>query len=215
MLVMAKVLFVDNKVFFAFEQTCPVCNGTGYSITDPCDACYGNGKVKKQKTLKVKIPEGVDNGDRIRLQGEGDSGSNGAMNGDLYVQIIIKEHKIFERRDINLYCEMPISFTKACIGGDIKVPTLDGEVVLKVVPETQTGKVFRLREKGMKSLRGHRRGDLLCKVVVETPVNLSAEQKELLEKFADSLGEDYQSKHAPKSKTWFDNVKDYAKKFFE
>ncbi|MDE5018452.1 molecular chaperone DnaJ, partial [Francisella tularensis subsp. holarctica] len=114
----------------------------------------------------------------IRLQGEGDSGSNGAMNGDLYVQIINKEHKIFERRDINLYCEMPISFNKACLGGDIKVPTLDGEVVLKVVPENQTGKVFSLREKGMKSLRGNRRGDLLCKVVVETPVNLSAEQKE-------------------------------------
>ena len=201
--------------FFAFVKTCPVCNGTGYSITDSCDTCYGNGKVKKQKPLKVKIPEGVDSGDRIRLQGEGDSGSNGAMNGDLYVQIIIKEHKIFERRDINLYCEMPISFTKACLGGDIKIPTLDGEVSLKVVPETQTGKVFRLREKGMKSLRGHRRGDLLCKVVVETPVNLNAEQKELLEKFTDSLGEGYQSKHAPKSKTWFDNVKDYAKKFFE
>ncbi|MED7820315.1 MULTISPECIES: molecular chaperone DnaJ [unclassified Francisella] len=201
--------------FFAFEQTCPVCNGTGSNISDPCDVCYGNGKVKKQKTLKVKIPEGVDNGDRIRLHGEGDSGSNGSMNGDLYVQILIKDHKIFERREMNLYCEMPISFTKACLGGEIKVPTLDGEVVLKVIPETQTGKVFRLREKGMKSLRGHRRGDLLCKVVVETPVNLNAEQKELLEKFADSLGEDYQSKHSPKSKSWFDNVKDYAKSFFE
>lgn len=201
--------------FFAFEQTCPVCNGTGSSIADPCDDCYGSGKIKKQKTIKVKIPEGVDNGDRIRLQGEGDSGSNGAMNGDLYIQILVKEHKIFERRDMNLYCEMPISFTKACLGGEIKVPTLDGEVVLKVVPETQTGKVFRLRERGMKSLRGQRRGDLLCKVVVETPINLNSEQKELLEKFADSLGEDYQSKHSPKSKTWFDNVKDYAKKFFE
>jgi molecular chaperone DnaJ len=201
--------------FFAFEQTCPACNGSGSNISDPCDACYGNGKVKKQKTLKVKIPEGVDNGDRIRLHGEGDSGSNGSMNGDLYVQILIKDHKIFERREMNLYCEMPISFTKACLGGEIKVPTLDGEVVLKVIPETQTGKVFRLREKGMKSLRGHRRGDLLCKVVVETPVNLNAEQKELLGKFADSLGEDYQSKHSPKSKSWFDNMKDYAKSFFE
>lgn len=201
--------------FFAFEQTCPACNGTGHNISDPCDACYGNGKVKKQKTLKVKIPEGVDNGDRIRLQGEGDAGSDGAMNGDLYVQIMVKQHSIFERREMNLYCEMPISFTKACLGGEIKVPTLDGEVALKVIPETQTGKVFRLRERGMKSLRGHRRGDLLCKVVVETPVNLNAEQKDLLQRFADSLGEDYQSKHAPKSKSWFDNVKDYAKKIFE
>lgn len=201
--------------FFAFEQTCPACNGTGHNIADPCDACHGNGKVKKQKTLKVKIPEGVDNGDRIRLQGEGDSGSEGSMNGDLYVQVLVKEHSIFERRDMNLYCEMPISFTKACLGGEIKVPTLDGEVSLKVIAETQTGKIFRLREKGMKSLRGHRRGDLLCKVVVETPVNLNVEQKELLQKFADSLGEDYQSKHSPKSKSWFDNVKDYAKKIFE
>ncbi|ASG67522.1 chaperone protein DnaJ [Francisella halioticida] len=201
--------------FFAFEQTCPACNGSGSNISDPCDACYGNGKVKKQKVLKVKIPEGVDNGDRIRLHGEGDSGSNGAMSGDLYVQILIKDHRIFERREMNLYCEMPISFTKACLGGEINVPTLDGEVTLKVIAETQTGKVFRLREKGMKSLRGHRRGDLLCKVVVETPINLNAEQKELLGKFADSLGEDYQSKHSPKSKSWFDNVKDYAKSFFE
>ncbi|GAB4224357.1 MAG: molecular chaperone DnaJ [Francisella sp.] len=201
--------------FFAFEQTCPACDGTGYGVADPCNSCYGNGRVKKQKTLKVKIPEGVDTGDRIRLQGEGNSGSNGSMNGDLYVQVIVKEHKIFQRRDIDLYCEMPISFTKACLGGDIKIPTLDGEVLLKVTPETQTGKVFRIREKGMKSLRGHRRGDLLCRVVIETPVNLNAEQKDLLQKFADSLGEDYESKHAPKSKTWFDNVKDYAKKFFE
>ena len=201
--------------FFAFEQACPVCDGTGSSIADPCDSCYGNGKVKKQKILRVKIPAGVDNGDRVRLQGEGDSGSNGTMNGDLYVQIMVKEHTIFERREINLYCEMPISFTIACLGGDIKVPTLDGKIKLKVVPETQTGKVFRLREKGMKSLRGQRRGDLLCKVVVETPVNLNSDQKELLQKFADSLGEEYESKHSPKSKSWFNGVKDYAKGFFE
>ncbi|MFC4891442.1 molecular chaperone DnaJ [Pseudofrancisella aestuarii] len=201
--------------FFAFEQTCPVCNGTGSNVADPCEDCYGKGNVRKQKSLKVKIPEGVDSGDRVRLHGEGDAGLNGAPNGDLYVQIIIKEHSIFERRESNLYCEMPISFITACLGGEIKVPTLDGEVKLKVVPETQTGKVFRLRDKGMKSLRGHRRGDLLCKVVVETPVNLNADQKELLKKFADSLGEEYENKHSPKSKTWFDNVKDYAKKFFE
>lgn len=201
--------------FFAFEQTCPVCNGTGSSVADPCEDCYGNGKVKKHKTLKVNIPSGVDNGDRVRLQGEGDVGSDGSLNGDLYVQIMVKEHNIFDRKDINLYCEMPISFTTACLGGAINVPTLDGEVELKVVPETQTDKVFRLRERGMKSLRGQRRGDLLCKVVVETPVNLNSEQKDLLQKFADSLGEAYESKHSPKSKTWFDNVKDYAKKFFD
>ena len=201
--------------FFAFEQTCPTCNGTGFSIPDPCDACYGQGKVKKNKTIKVKIPVGVDSGDRIRLQGEGDAGVNGAANGDLYIQIIVKEHKIFERKETDLFCEMPISFTKACLGGEIKIPTLDGEVALKVVPETQTDKIFRLRDRGMKSLHGHSRGDLLCKVVVETPVNLNSKQKELLNKFAESLGQDYQSKHAPKSKSWLDNVKDYAKRIFE
>ncbi len=201
--------------FFAFEQTCPVCNGSGSSIADPCHDCHGAGQVKRQKILKVKIPAGVDNGDRVRLQGEGDSGSNGTMNGDLYVQLMVKEHSIFTRKDINLYCEMPISFTTACLGGEITVPTLDGEVQLKVVPETQTDKVFRLREKGMKSLRGQRRGDLLCKVVVETPVKLNSEQKELLQKFAKSLGEEYESKHSPKSKSWFDGVKDYAKGLFD
>lgn len=201
--------------FFAFEQACPVCNGSGSSIADPCHACHGAGQVKKQKILKVKIPAGVDNGDRVRLQGEGDAGSNGSMSGDLYVQIIVKEHSIFTRKDINLYCEMPINFTTACLGGEITVPTLDGEVQLKVVPETQTDKVFRLREKGMKSLRGQRRGDLLCKVVVETPVKLSAQQKELLEVFAKSLGEDSQNKHSPKSKSWFDGVRDYAKGLFD
>ena len=201
--------------FFAFEQTCPVCNGSGSSVADPCHDCHGAGQVKKQKTLRVKIPAGVDNGDRVRLQGEGDSGSNGSMSGDLYVQIMVKEHSIFTRKDINLYCEMPISFTTACLGGEITVPTLDGEVQLKVVPETQTDKVFRLREKGMKSLRGQRRGDLLCKVVVETPVKLSAEQRDLLEAFAKSLGEDSQNKHSPKSKSWFDGVKDYAKGLFD
>ena len=200
---------------FAFEQTCPVCSGSGSNIADPCTDCYGKGLVRKQETLKVKIPEGVDNGDRIRLHGKGDAGANGAMNGDLYIQIMIKEHKLFERRDSNLYCEMPIGFITACLGGDINVPTLDGEVKVKVMPETQTGKVFRVRDRGMKSLRGHRRGDLLCKVVVETPVNLNAEQKVHLQNFADSLGEEYESKHSPKSKTWFDNMKDYAKKFFE
>ena len=201
--------------FFAFEQTCPVCNGTGSNIADPCDSCYGNGKVKKQKTLKVKIPEGVDTGDRIRLQGEGDAGSSCSMSGDLYVQINVKEHVIFQRKDTNLYCEMPISFTIACLGGEIKVPTLKGEVTLNVMPETQTGKIFRLRERGMKSLRGHRKGDLMCTVVVETPVNLSNSQKDILSSFADSMGNDYQNKHAPKSKSWFDDVKDYAKKIFE
>ena len=201
--------------FFAFEQTCPVCSGSGVNVADPCGDCYGKGQVKKHEKIKVKIPEGVDNGDRIRLHGKGDAGPNGSVNGDLYIQLVIKEHNLFERREANLYCEMPISFVTACLGGEINVPTLEGEVKLKVMPETQTGKIFRVRERGMKALRSHRRGDLLCKVVVETPINLNAEQKEHLRAFAESLGEAHENKHSPRSKTWLDNVKDYAKKIFE
>ena len=196
--------------FFAFEQTCPVCSGTGFNIADPCNDCYGKGTVKKEKTINVKIPEGIDTGDRMRIAGEGDAGPKGSQNGDLYVQIIVKEHEIFERRDTNLYCKTPISFTTACLGGEIKVPTLDGDVKLKISPETQTGKVFRLRDRGMKSLRGGGKGDLLCKVKVETPINLNQEQRELLKKFAKSMEENYQDKHAPSSKkSIFDDIKNF------
>ncbi len=196
--------------FFSIQQTCPSCHGEGKIISDPCADCHGQGRVRESKKLTVKIPAGVDNGDRVRLSGEGEAGMHGGGPGDLYVQVTVKKHAIFERHENDLYCEVPISFIIAAMGGSIEVPTLEGRVTLKIPEETQTGKVFRLRAKGMKSVRGHGQGDLLCKVVVETPVNLSREQKELLTKFQESL-ENATGKHSPRSNSWFAGVK----KFFE
>ena len=158
---------------FAVQQTCPTCSGKGKIISDPCTSCRGQGRVEKNKTLSVKIPPGVDTGDRIRLSGEGEAGEHGAPAGDLYVQTNVRDHPIFVREENHLYCEVPISFTTAAIGGEIEVPTLEGKVKLKIPKETQTGKMFRLRGKGVKSVRSHTTGDLMCKVVIETPVNLS------------------------------------------
>lgn len=196
--------------FFTIQQTCPSCHGEGKIITSPCGSCGGAGRVRDSKTLKVKVPAGVDDGDRIRLSGEGEMGSHGGPAGDLYVQVNLKKHAIFERSENDLSCEMPISFVTAALGGQIEVPTLDGRVNLKIPAETQSGKVFRLRGKGVKSVRGYGTGDLLCKVVVETPVNLSKEQKKMLGDFNDSIvaGD---NKHTPKSTSWFNGVK----KFFE
>lgn len=196
--------------FFSIQQTCPNCHGEGSIVTDPCTACHGNGRIRESKKLTVKIPAGVDNGDRVRLSGEGEAGSYGGGSGDLYVQINVKQHTIFERQDNDLHCEVPISFVVAALGGSIEVPTLEGRVTLKIPAETQTGKVFRLRGKGMKSVRGHGQGDLLCKTVIETPVNLSKEQKELLTKLQESL-ENTKTNHSPRSTSWFAGVK----KFFE
>jgi molecular chaperone DnaJ len=194
--------------FFAVQQTCPTCSGAGKIIKDPCTSCYGRGVKEETKTLNVKIPPGVDTGDRIRLSGEGEAGRNGGPAGDLYVEVHVKRHNIFERDDANLHCEVPISFAEAALGGELEVPTLDGRVKLKIPAETQTGKLFRLRGKGVKPVRGHSVGDLLCRVVVETPVHLTAKQKELLREFQESTGG---KKHSPKSKGWFDGVK----KFFD
>lgn len=196
--------------FFSIQQTCPSCHGEGKIITDPCNTCHGHGRVRESKKLTVKIPAGVDNGDRVRLGGEGEAGSHGGGSGDLYVQVNVKKHSIFERHENNLHCEVPISFIVASLGGSIEVPTLEGRVTLKIPAETQTGKVFRLRSKGVKSVRGQAQGDLLCKVVVETPVNLSREQKELLTQLQESL-ENAKTNHSPRSSSWFDGVK----KFFE
>lgn len=196
--------------FFSIQQTCPSCHGEGRVITDPCTDCHGQGRVRESKKLTVKIPAGVDNGDRVRLSGEGEAGVHGGGAGDLYVQISVKQHPIFEREESHLHCEVPISFTKAALGGSIEVPTLEGRVTLKIPAETQSGKVFRLRGKGIKSVRGYAAGDLLCRVMVETPVNLSKEQKELLTQLDSSL-EDSKKNHSPKSSSWFDGVK----KFFE
>ncbi|EOD81526.1 Chaperone protein DnaJ [Grimontia indica] len=197
--------------FFAVQQTCPTCHGRGKIIKDPCDSCHGQGRVQKTKTLSVKIPAGVDTGDRIRLTGEGEAGEFGAPAGDLYVQVHVRDHHIFTRDGNNLYCEVPVSFTMAALGGEVEVPTLDGRVNLKVPTETQTGRMFRMRGKGVQSVRGGGLGDLICKLVVETPVNLSSKQKELLREFEESLGGSAAKKHKPKSEGFFDGVK----KFFD
>lgn len=197
--------------FFAVQQPCPTCQGRGSIIKDPCNGCHGHGRVEKSKTLSVKIPAGVDTGDRIRLSGEGEAGEQGAPAGDLYVQVSVKQHPIFEREENNLYCEVPVNFAMAALGGEIEVPTLDGRVNLKVPAETQTGKLFRMRGKGVKSVRGGPVGDLLCRVVVETPVKLNEKQKELLKELGESLGGPSGDKNSPRSKSFFDGVK----KFFD
>lgn len=197
--------------FFAVQQTCPHCHGRGQIIKDPCDKCHGEGRVEKTKTLSVKIPAGVDTGDRVRLSGEGEAGERGASAGDLYVQVQVKQHAIFERDGNNLYCEVPINFALAALGGEIEVPTLDGRVNLKIPSETQTGKLFRMRSKGVKSVRSSSKGDLLCRVVVETPVKLNDKQKQLLRDLEESFGAVSGSKNSPRSKSFFDGVK----KFFD
>src|SRR5471030_14474 len=169
--------------FFSLQQTCPRCHGTGKMIPTPCTTCAGAGRIKQQKTLAVKIPSGVDEGDRVRLTGEGEPGVNGGPPGDLYVQVHIKAHSVFQRDHDDLHCEMPVSFATAALGGDVDVPTLDGSARIKVPSETQSGKTFRLRGKGIKGVRSHAPGDLFCHVLIETPVNLNERQKELLREF--------------------------------
>ena len=191
--------------FFSIQQTCPACHGQGKMIKEPCTTCAGQGRTKKVKTLSVKVPAGVDTGDRIRLSGEGEAGGPGSVPGDLYVQIHVKEHEIFQREAENLYCEVPIGFHLAVLGGDLEVPTLNGRVKLHIPAETQTGKMFRLRGKGVKPMRGGAAGDLMCRVVVETPVKLTKEQKSLMERFAKSL--EGETKHSPQATSWFDGVK--------
>ena len=161
--------------FFAIQQTCPRCQGQGKVVTDPCGDCRGQGRKEESKTLSVKIPAGVDTGDRVRLSGEGEAGISGGSSGDLYVQVNVKEHRIFKRDGKDLYCEVPISFTDAALGGELEVPTLNGRVMLKIPVGTQTGKLFRMRAKGVKPVRGGAQGDLMCRVMVETPVNLTCE----------------------------------------
>ncbi|NIM28689.1 MAG: molecular chaperone DnaJ [Gammaproteobacteria bacterium] len=196
--------------FFSIQQTCPSCRGAGKVITDPCKTCRGEGRVREEKTLSVKVPPGVDNGDRIRLAGEGESGERGGPPGDLYVEVNVREHPIFLRDGAHLFCEVPVSFTTATLGGELEVPTLDGRVNLKIPSGTQTDKLFRVRGKGIKPVRGGGPGDLICKIVVETPVNLNAKQKELLRNFDESIRTSKRT-HDPRSSSWLDNVK----KFFE
>ncbi len=197
-----------SQGFFSIQQTCPRCRGAGQIIRDPCPACNGHGRVRDHKTHSVKVPAGVDNGDRIRLTGEGEAGEHGGPPGDLYVIVHVKEHPIFRREREDLHCEVPISFVTAALGGELDVPTLDGRVMLKIPPETQTGRVFRLRGKGVRSVRGSGVGDLLCRVTVETPVNLNRQQKELLQQFGRSL-EGTDGRHSPKTSSWLDGVRNF------
>jgi len=197
--------------FFSVQQACPTCHGQGQQIKDPCRECHGQGRVQENKTLSVKVPAGVDTGDRIRLGGEGEAGVHGGPAGDLYVEIQVKSHNIFTRDGANLYCEVPISFPTACLGGDLEVPTLSGKVKLKIPAETQTGKLFRLRGKGVKPVRGGGVGDLMCKVQIETPVKLTKEQKALVEKFKDSLS-DGGKQHSPQEHSWVGGVKSFFDK---
>ncbi|MBL4712504.1 MAG: molecular chaperone DnaJ [Gammaproteobacteria bacterium] len=196
--------------YFAVQQACPQCRGKGKVIKDPCTDCHGQGRIQEQKTLSVKVPAGVDTGDRIRLSGEGEAGEQGATSGDLYVQMHVKAHDIFQRDDNDLHCEMPISIGTAALGGEIEVPTLNGKLRLKIPSETQTGKLFRMRGKGVKPVRGGATGDLLCRVMVETPVKLSNKQKDLIKEFEKSIQADSKH-HSPKDASWGDRMK----KFFD
>lgn len=197
--------------FFAVQQSCPNCKGQGKVIKIPCKICHGHGRIESYKTLSVKIPAGVDTGDRIRLSGEGGSDKNCTSAGDLYVEVRVLKHPIFEREENNLYCEVPINFAMAALGGEIEVPTLNGRVRLKIPSETQTGKLFRMRGKGVKPVRGGSPGDLLCRIVVETPVKLNEKQKQLLQELAASLSGATGEHNSPRSKSFFDGVK----KFFD
>ncbi len=194
--------------FFAVQQTCPHCRGQGRIIADPCGDCNGQGRKRDRKTLSVKVPAGVDNGDRIRLSGEGEAGEQGAPNGDLYVQMHVKPHDIFQREENDLLCEMPISIGVAALGGEIEVPTLDGRIRLKIPAETQSNKLFRMRGKGVKPVRGGPTGDLLCRVIVETPVKLTNKQKDLLKAFERSMNEN-DTEHRPRNASWTDRVKEF------
>lgn len=195
-----------SQGFFQLQQACPRCRGAGTLVKNPCDTCLGQGRVRRRKTLSIKVPAGVDTGDRIRLAGEGEAGRNGGPPGDLYVEIHVREHAIFERDGEHLSCEVPVSFATAALGGNVKVPTLDGEVNLDIPAETQSGRVLRLRDKGVQPVRGGPRGDLFCRVVVETPVKLSKEQREIIRGLEESLQRDA-GRHAPRETGFFEGVK--------
>lgn len=197
--------------FMAIQQTCPHCRGAGTVIKNPCRTCHGSGRKRDHKTLSVSIPPGVDTGDRVRLGGEGEVGERGGPSGDLYIEVHLIDHPIFKRQDNHLYCEVPISYATATLGGEIEVPTLTGKLKLKVDAGTQTGKLFRLRNKGVKPARGGSTGDLLCKVNIETPVNLTADQKKLLTDF-DALIMENKDKHTPKSTSWINSLKSFFEK---
>ncbi|MDI1253343.1 molecular chaperone DnaJ [Thermomonas sp.] len=198
-----------QRGMFQMQHACPHCGGSGKTIANPCKSCNGAGRVEEDKTLSVKIPAGVDNGDRIRLAGEGEAGPAGTPPGDLYVEVRVRPHEIFERDGDDLHCDVPIRISQAALGDITRVPTLGGEVELRIPAETQTGRVFRLRDKGVKSVRSRAPGDLYCKAVVETPVNLTGEQRQLLEQFEKTFVGEGARRHSPKASTFLDGVKGF------
>jgi len=194
--------------FFSVQQTCPQCKGTGKLIPDPCVTCHGVGKTKNNKTLEVKIPTGIDGGMRIRSTGNGEPGTNGGPPGDLYIEIRVKKHEIFERDGDDLHCAVPISFTTAALGGEIEVPTLAGKAAIDIPEGTQAAKQFRLRGKGIKGVRSSYPGDLYCHITVETPVKLTEHQRKLLKEFDESLKKGG-AKHSPSEDSWTDKLKNF------
>ncbi|WP_274571816.1 molecular chaperone DnaJ [Neisseria leonii] len=196
-----------RQAIFQMQQTCPACHGSGKEIKEPCVKCRGEGRVKTSKTVEVNIPAGIDDGQRIRLSGEGEPGLRGAPAGDLYVVVQVKAHRTFERNGLDLHCELPISFAVAALGGEVEVPTLNGKVKLNIPKETQTGRRMRVKGKGIKSLRSSAVGDLYCHVVVETPVNLTDRQKELLEEF-ERISTGLDRSQTPRAKSFFDKLRD-------
>ena len=195
--------------FFTLQQTCPTCRGAGKSIANPCGHCRGQGRIKGSKTLSVKVPAGVDSGDKIRLSGEGEAGAQGGAAGDLFVQMQVKKHEVFQREGSDLYCEAPISLVTAALGGEIDVPTLNGAVKLRIPAGTQTHCVFRLRKKGVHNVRGGGIGDLLCRVVIETPLHLTKKQEALLGELGESLRSEGASKQNPKLSSWIQKIKKF------
>ena len=194
--------------FFSVQQTCPHCRGTGKVIPDPCTNCHGQGKIKRNKTLEVKIPSGIDDGMRIRSSGNGEPGQNGGPNGDLFIEIRIKKHAIFERDGDDLHCQVPVQVTTAALGGEINVPTLTGKATIEIPDGTQHGKIFRLRGRGIKGVRSAVAGDLYCHVNVETPVKLTEHQRKLLKELDESFTKSG-TKHSPQDKGWFEKAKEF------
>ena len=194
--------------FFSVQQTCPHCRGSGKIISDPCSPCHGQGKIKRQKTLEISIPAGIDDGMRIRSTGNGEPGTNGGPPGDLYIEIRLQKHEVFQRDGDDLHCAVPISFSKAALGGEIDVPTLNGKAAIDIPEGTQTGKQFRLRGKGIKGVRASYPGDLYCHITVETPVKLTEHQRKLLKEFDESLQKGG-AKHMPTGNGWTDKLKGF------
>ncbi|MFA6609675.1 MAG: DnaJ C-terminal domain-containing protein, partial [Candidatus Omnitrophota bacterium] len=194
---------VTSSGFFSMARTCPKCGGAGEIIKTPCSSCDGRGRVKAKRSIKVRIPAGVDSGSRLRVHGEGEAGERGGSHGDLYLLMYVRPHEIFERQGNDIYCEVPISFVNAVFGAEVEVPTLEGKVMMKIPPGTQSGKVFRLRSKGVAHINDYGKGDELVKVQVEVPVNLSTDQKKALKEFARLSGED----SGPLSRTFMEKMK--------